>query len=210
MKGENEPWATLGLEPGAPSVDIRTAYRQLAKRLHPDASKDPRTAGRFDRVVKAYKTLTVRPGLPSGRSPRPEPAEPAGASEARSGAPDIFALGGVLAASKDPLERARAVTMLGLSGRRSSWIFLRKALFDRDERVQAAAVRSVAVLGLRQAGPELASLYARASASLRAQIRLVAKGTAEPVFAEALRVAGTEGDNAERLEAASILASLGS
>ncbi len=209
MKSESEAWDTLGLEPGAPSVDIRTAYRQLAKRLHPDASKDPRTAGRFDRVVKAYKSLTVRPGLPSGRAPRSGAAEPDGEGGGRGGAPDIFALGGVLASSKDAGERARAATMLGLSGRRSSWIFLRKALFDRDERVQAAAVRSVAVLGLRQAGPELASLYARASARLRAQIRLVAKGTAEPVFAEALRVAGTEGDPVERLEAAAILATLG-
>jgi len=208
VKPESEPWATLGLEPGAPSVDIRTAYRQLAKRLHPDASKDPRTAGRFDRVVKAYKTLTVRPGLPSGRAPRPEAAKADGEG-GTGGAPDIFALGGVLATSKDPGERARAATMLGLSGRRSAWLFLRRALFDRDERVQAAAVRSVAVLGLRQAGPELASLYARAPSSLRAQIRLVAKGTAEPVFAEALRVARTEGDGVERLEAAAILASLG-
>ncbi|MBN1242568.1 MAG: DnaJ domain-containing protein [Spirochaetales bacterium] len=209
MKAEGEPWATLGLEPGAPSADIRSAYRQLAKRLHPDASKDPRTASRFDRVVKAYKTLTVRPGLPSGRAPRTEAGAGAGEDGKAGRSTDIFALGSVLATSKDPGERARAVTMLGLSGRRSAWLFLRKALFDRDERVQAAAVRSVAVLGLRQAGPELASLYARAPASLRAQIRLVAKGTAEPVFAEALRVARSEGDGVERLEAAAILASLG-
>jgi hypothetical protein len=41
-------------------------------------------------------------------------------------------------------------------------------------------------------------------------MRGVARGTGEPVFAEALRVARAEGEPLERLEAGSILASLGS
>lgn len=207
MRAETELWATLGLEPGAPSVDLRSAYRQLAKRLHPDASKDPATARRFDRVVKAYKTLSIRE-LPSSSLAATGKArsEASGAS----GPEDIFALGGVLAEARDPEARVRAATRLGLSGRRSAWVFLRKSLFDADERVAAASVRAVAVLGVRQAGPELASLYARASRSLRAEIRGVARGSGEPVFAEALRIARVEGEPLEALEAAKILASIGS
>lgn len=35
-KNNNNPWAILGLKPGAPFQDIKAAYRQLAKKHHPD------------------------------------------------------------------------------------------------------------------------------------------------------------------------------
>lgn len=48
----------LGLEPGADWHEIRTRYKQLAKRLHPDATGgDRKSEERLKRVNRAYATL---------------------------------------------------------------------------------------------------------------------------------------------------------
>ena len=56
-------YATLGLEPDAPFADARRAYRQLARRLHPDvAGGDVRAAARYAEIREAYETLARRVG----------------------------------------------------------------------------------------------------------------------------------------------------
>jgi preprotein translocase subunit Sec63 len=56
-------YATLGLEPDAPFDDARRAYRQLARKLHPDVSGgSPRAAARYAEIREAYETLAVRVG----------------------------------------------------------------------------------------------------------------------------------------------------
>ncbi|MBU1081754.1 MAG: J domain-containing protein, partial [Spirochaetes bacterium] len=40
---ERAMYIALGLEPGAPSAELKRAYRNLSLKLHPDASGDPRT-----------------------------------------------------------------------------------------------------------------------------------------------------------------------
>lgn len=48
----------LGLEPGADWAEIRSRYKQLAKRLHPDATGgDRKSEERLKRVNRAYATL---------------------------------------------------------------------------------------------------------------------------------------------------------
>jgi DnaJ-class molecular chaperone len=54
-----DPYATLGVQRGATEKDIKSAYRKLAKELHPDRNKDnPRAAERFSDVTKAYDLLS--------------------------------------------------------------------------------------------------------------------------------------------------------
>jgi len=54
-----DPYATLGVPRGATEKDIKSAYRKLAKELHPDRNKDnPRAAERFSDVTKAYDLLS--------------------------------------------------------------------------------------------------------------------------------------------------------
>lgn len=50
----------LGLKPGASLTEIRQAYRQLAKKLHPDVNKNPDAAARFQELQKAFKALTSK------------------------------------------------------------------------------------------------------------------------------------------------------
>ena len=54
-----DPYATLGVARNATEKDIKSAYRKLAKELHPDRNKDnPKAAERFSDVTKAYDLLS--------------------------------------------------------------------------------------------------------------------------------------------------------
>ncbi len=51
-------YAILGVEPTASAEDIRKAYRRLARRYHPDVSKEDDAEERFKEVSEAYQTLS--------------------------------------------------------------------------------------------------------------------------------------------------------
>lgn len=54
-----DPYATLGVARTAGEKDIKSAYRKLAKELHPDTNKDnPKAAERFSEVTQAYDLLS--------------------------------------------------------------------------------------------------------------------------------------------------------
>jgi DnaJ-class molecular chaperone len=54
-----DPYAILGVSRNAGEKDIKSAYRKLAKELHPDRNKDnPRAAERFSEVTRAYDLLS--------------------------------------------------------------------------------------------------------------------------------------------------------
>lgn len=54
-----DPYSILGVSRGASEKDIKSAYRKLAKELHPDANKDnPNAADRFSEVTRAYDLLS--------------------------------------------------------------------------------------------------------------------------------------------------------
>ena len=54
-----DPYAILGVTKGASEKDIKSAYRKLAKELHPDYNKDNKeAAARFSEVTRAYDLLS--------------------------------------------------------------------------------------------------------------------------------------------------------
>jgi len=54
-----DPYITLGVSKGASEKEIKSAYRKLAKELHPDRNKDnPKAAERFSDVTRAYDLLS--------------------------------------------------------------------------------------------------------------------------------------------------------
>ena len=54
-----DPYSTLGVSRSASEKDIKSAYRKLAKELHPDRNRDnPSAAERFSKVTNAYDLLS--------------------------------------------------------------------------------------------------------------------------------------------------------
>ncbi|TQM12492.1 curved DNA-binding protein [Pseudoxanthomonas sp. 3HH-4] len=50
-------YAVLGVEPTAGDAEIKTAYRRLARKYHPDVSKEPGAEDQFKAVNEAYEAL---------------------------------------------------------------------------------------------------------------------------------------------------------
>ena len=50
-------YETLGLEPSAGEAEIKTAYRRLARKFHPDVSKEAGAEEKFKAVNEAYEAL---------------------------------------------------------------------------------------------------------------------------------------------------------
>ncbi|MDN7023425.1 J domain-containing protein [Methanoculleus sp. FWC-SCC1] len=51
-------YAVLGVTHGADEREIRSAYRRLVKRYHPDTSSEPDAAEKFLKIQEAYETLS--------------------------------------------------------------------------------------------------------------------------------------------------------
>jgi hypothetical protein len=195
---EKEMYGVLGLDPGAGPEEVKTAFRYLSKKYHPDTSGNPATSRRFVRVVKAYKVLnqTDRKSRLL-RAPVKERFSGLAASD------DIFQLGALAVASPDPDVRRYAVRRLGFSGRKAAYVFLRQTLSDSSEGVVEAAVRSIADLSLFQAAGEITALFARATPRIKKAILDAADATGESLFRATLEYAvssgGPEGLRARRI-----------
>ena len=54
-----DPYSILGVARGANEKDIKSAYRKMAKQLHPDRNTDnPKASERFSEITRAYDLLT--------------------------------------------------------------------------------------------------------------------------------------------------------
>ena len=83
--GQVDPYAELGVSRDASSEEIRRAYRQVARRHHPDVNRDPGGPARFAAAARAYEILSDPAArarydnrflgpVPVLRSPKPRPA----------------------------------------------------------------------------------------------------------------------------------------
>ena len=50
-------YKVLGLEPGADDKAVKAAYRKLARKYHPDVSKEKDAENQFKEVAEAYEVL---------------------------------------------------------------------------------------------------------------------------------------------------------
>jgi HEAT repeat protein len=120
--------------------------------------------------------------------------------------PDLFSLGRAVLLARDPRERVAAARALAASGKKSSYAFLRKALWDRDERVLSAVVRAIADLDIRQSAGELGSLFSKATPALKKEI-LAAVARMGPLhgFESIARIGLMDADAGVRRQAAKML-----
>ena len=61
-----DPYAVLGLWPGASQEQIKRAYRRAVKKCHPDVDDSPKAREDFLRVQMAYEMLSGNPFYSSG------------------------------------------------------------------------------------------------------------------------------------------------
>lgn len=54
---EKDYYKIMGVDPGASEKDIKIAYRKLARKYHPDISKEPNAEERFKEMGEAYEVL---------------------------------------------------------------------------------------------------------------------------------------------------------
>ncbi len=52
-----DPYDVLGVAKSASAAEIKSAFRKLAKKYHPDQSKEARAKERFAEVGSAYEIL---------------------------------------------------------------------------------------------------------------------------------------------------------
>lgn len=53
----NDPYSILGLKRGASEADVKSAYKKLAKKYHPDVNKDPGAEDKFKEISVAYQSI---------------------------------------------------------------------------------------------------------------------------------------------------------
>jgi len=195
---ESEVYGVLGLDSNADPEDVKTAFRYLSKKYHPDRSGTQETSRRFVRVVKAYKVLNGE--ARKDRLLRNPVRDRISSLIAED---DIFSLGSLVVTSGDPEIRRYAARRLGFSGKKASYVFLRQALSDKNEAVIEAAVRSIADLSVFQSSGEIAALFARTSPRVRKAILDAAEATGENLFRSSLEYAvssgGPDGIRARRI-----------
>jgi DnaJ domain len=152
-----DPYAVLGVRPGTPQKDIAAAYRDAAKRWHPDRSAGEEAELRMAEINAAYDLVRA---AAQHEAPAQRPAAPAAASgRAVKGdwlLPAVrLALGRELLDTLNQGEDVRLVTptstwaspraILAVTDRRLLWL-LDDALVTR---VQSLAFRNVAQIDHR-------------------------------------------------------------
>jgi hypothetical protein len=75
MPPVSDPYTTLGVPPSASEAEVRSAYRRMVQRHHPDHNGgSAESARRFEEVQEAYARIrALRAGGPSRTTPPPAP-----------------------------------------------------------------------------------------------------------------------------------------
>ncbi len=205
---ESRLYRTLGVRRDASPEEIKCAYRKLVKQFHPDLSGNSASSEQFKRVVRAYKTLSIRAldrtciDFPVREVRRTRTTAGAGAREI-----NIEALGNMTLNARAPEMRAFAARQLGNSGKRISYQFLRKALFDTSRIVVRSAVDAVGTLRIRQCAGELSLVFNKADPEIRlAVLNAVGKIGYGESFSTIINLAMQDRDRAIRNKAIELFA----
>jgi hypothetical protein len=118
-------YADLGVSPDASPEEISTAFRTMARALHPDANPDAAAAERFKRVSRAYGVLSD-----PGERARYDAARaragsaPGAASPPAAPSRDGGRLGWHLTRQRAPWVLALGIGLLALAAAVTTWVVL--------------------------------------------------------------------------------------
>ncbi|MEA2320433.1 MAG: hypothetical protein QOD81_283 [Solirubrobacteraceae bacterium] len=168
-----DPFAVLGIEPGASPQEAGVAYRRLAKRWHPDRGGGPASAVRMAEINAAYDVLRAgawqRAAPPAEAAPRSAAARARAVAGAWLGEPIRRALGRELLFALEDAEDVTLVTpaatwasprtLLAVTDRRLLWLLddapthrvrsLRYGAIAEVRHALSRPLRRVAVLRVR-------------------------------------------------------------
>ncbi len=160
--------------------EVLEAYQVLLRRFEPlppaPPTRSPRNhwakpANRSAAASRATPRATASPrARPSGNSGTKAygPRGTGGPPQRPAPDPHNWArYGELLVSSESAAIRLMAARTLGRLGRRAAFGYLKQAFRDRDDRVICEAVRSVGMLGVRQARDDLLALFSDGSAPVK-------------------------------------------
>ena len=58
IKTKKNYYDILGVTPDSDENEVKSSYRQLARKYHPDINKSPESVERFKDILEAYETLS--------------------------------------------------------------------------------------------------------------------------------------------------------
>ncbi len=164
-----DPYAELGLPPGAPPEDVAAAYRRLAKAYHPDRGG---AEGRMAQINAAYDLLRAAEWMQRNDPPAPQPRRAPATGRRGDWLPPAIrgALGHELLSVLEPGEKVYVVTptttwaspqaLLAVSDRRLLWL-LDDAVNGRVQTLRFGAIET-AEHSLRRPRRRVATLRVRA------------------------------------------------
>ncbi len=144
----NDPFAVLGLPPHATTGQVRSAFRRLALKHHPDRNPgDPSAGERFKRVLRAYRAALHGP---RAAAPQPVPAGPRPDRYGCASCGDTFPFPEQCPRCGIALHDRHAGEQTAEDPRVASWVEQmerRKPAAESDDRVPAPGLLAGAFLG---------------------------------------------------------------
>ena len=164
-----ELFKVLRLPVKATLRELKAAYRQFAKRHHPDTAATPRNSELFISVTQSYQNY-IRHYQKSRLLQFPSPEKP-GPMHQESPRPGtrigLFKLGKMLASDPHPTVRAFAASSLGNSGKKSAYAYLRKSLNEKNSLVLKAVIKAIGKLRIHQSAGEMGALFVHSKLEIK-------------------------------------------
>lgn len=163
------PYAELGLPDNAPLSEVRRAYRELVKQLHPDSGGPEADQVRLDRVVEAYRSLTA------GESSTKRPAR-----ESPREVSELDRMMNLARSGRTPSLRLLGVKGLRRIGGPAAVRCLADVVLDKDARVGEKAIEALVEMSPERAAAAFGGLYRRAEADRRVVMIEALGGLGDP------------------------------